>query len=164
MFLRKIPVLIHIMYRAKARVRKTLIMCQIILQKIFKFLRVCNSISSISSVNQTCFAESKLSLCNRTLTILDYDPINRNFLSSPFLCPLSGTISLKLFCLGTASIIPLQLSGSYTTAVTFPKTFWTWHENTVQSNCTHSILSKISMLSKPLHWKEQICDAQNNRC
>lgn len=125
---------------------------------------VCSSIPSISSVNQTCLAENKFRMCDKTLTILDYDPINSNFFSSPFLCPLSGTISLKPFYLGPAFITPMQLSGSYTTAMTFPKTFWTWHENTVQSNCTHSILSKISMLSKPLHWKEQICEAQNNRC
>lgn len=143
------------------RIRKTLSTCQIISQKIFKVLRVC---SSICSVDQKCFTESKLGMCDMALTTRDYDPIKSNFLSSPFLCPLSGTISLQLLCLVTASIMRLQLSGSYTTAMTFPKTFRIWHENTVHSNCTHSILSKISMLSKPLHWKEQICRTQNNRC
>lgn len=142
-------------------VRKTVSACQKISQKIFTFLREC---SSISSVDQKCFAESKLRMYDMALTTRDYDPIKSNFLSSPFLCPFSGTISLQLLCLVTASIMRLQLSGSYTTAMTFPKTFRLWHENTVSSNCTRSVLSKISMLSKPLHWKEQICRTQNNRC
>lgn len=45
---------------------------------------------------------------NMALARLDYDPINDIFLSSPSLCPLSGTISLKLLHLVTASIIPAQ--------------------------------------------------------
>lgn len=93
----KIPVLLFILCKClKWDLERLLSTCQKISQKIFKILRVC---SSISSVDQKRFAENKLRMCDMAQTIQDYDPINSNFLPSPLLCPLSGTISFKLLCL-----------------------------------------------------------------